>query len=88
MSEIKIKMPRNLKYTKPKIEKNHEENRSKVCAPCGLKFKSGGRNLTTDHCQIIKDNINPEFEIDDPKFPIGLCGEYRKRLYRLKKAFQ
>ena len=86
MSEIKIKMAQNLKCTKPKVEKNHEENRSKVCAPCGLKLKSGGRNLTTDHCQIIKDNINPEFDIDDPKFPIGLCGGCRKRLSQIKKG--
>ena len=58
---------------------SHEDNRRKVCAPCGKKIIFGkyppARYLLNDRkIELIKKYINPNFNRLDLRFPIGMYG--------------
>ena len=72
--------------TKNKWARTHEECRSIVCAPCGSKLTANGRVLTSEQSQLIQDKINPDFDIDDPRYPIGVCSGCRLRLSQIKNG--
>ena len=52
----------------------HEENRAKVCAPCGRKIMDKDkRKLNNLQIKIIKDHIDCDFNIENSVFPVGIC---------------
>lgn len=67
-----------IKLTIPTDRCTHEENRKKVCASCGTKISFG--NKTFEHFRITKKNenliktlLNPDFNLNDSKFPLSIC---------------
>lgn len=57
---------------------DHELNRSKVCAPCGIKVTSKtGRSISEGMCLLIKEKINPDFDLSDSHFPLSICNTCR-----------
>lgn len=63
---------------RPDHKCSHEENRRKVCAPCGKKIAFGKTSITkflvnekTE--KLIKEFVSVTYDIRDDKFPIGLC---------------
>lgn len=58
---------------------SHDENRKKVCAPCGRKSKTG-LFINNNIKQLIKLHINSRFDFDNPRFPLGICGTCRLTL--------
>ncbi|CAH0560139.1 unnamed protein product [Brassicogethes aeneus] len=64
---------------------DHNENRKKICAPCGRKISLGSKMLEhfriTDHHELlIKQFINANFDLSNPKFPSGICVTCRQIL--------
>lgn len=58
---------------------SHEENRRKVCAPCGKKIVFGDKKpnffqITENQAKLIRKFINKQFDISNPKFPFSICG--------------
>ena len=70
---------------------NHEENRKKVCAPCGNKIVLGQKkiwffkiNSTIEKLiqQLLK---NEKFNLNDSKYPLSICNTCRNILYEHAK---
>ena len=60
--------------TRIKRAASHEENRAKVCAPCGRKIlDKDKRKLNNLQINIIKDHIDSDFNIENSVFPVGIC---------------
>lgn len=64
---------------------SHEENRTKVCAPCGKKIFFGDKkptffHISENHAKLIRKFINEQFDISNPKFPFSICGTCRVTL--------
>ena len=65
----------------------HDENRKKVCAPCGKKIKclqgqSVSQYILTDiQNQLIKKYLCADFDISNPRYPQSLCCTCRLTLY-------
>ena len=64
---------------------DHEENRRKVCAPCGRKINPGTKKLdyfciSEKHEKLIKEFINNNFDLSNPRFPSSVCTNCRKIL--------
>lgn len=60
----------------------HDENRRKVCAPCGKKIFFKGYNTTRYASRflindgigdLIREYVNIHFNLNDRRFPIGIC---------------
>ena len=67
--------------TRPKYALGHEENRRKVCAPCGKKITVKTiRSTTPKNVELIVRFINPDFDVENPCYPSGLCETCRKYL--------
>ncbi|XP_036327786.1 uncharacterized protein LOC118747296 [Rhagoletis pomonella] len=69
----------------PQHKCNHEENRFKVCAPCGRKIKFGSSkpsefNITGKLECLIKKYVSENFRLTNSKFPLGICGTCRRVL--------
>lgn len=69
---------------------DHEENRKKVCAPCGKKIvfgkkKSDFYHITDKYANLIKIFINKDFSTADPRFPLSICGTCRNTLLEHEK---
>ena len=72
--------------TQPKIKLNHDQNRKKVCAPCGKKLTVKGiREVCDREIELIQKHINPNYNKDNPVFPTGYCGTCRSKLSRAEK---
>ena len=57
---------------------SHEENRRKVCAPCGQKIYFGNIKqekffINTKSENLIRKYINKNFNIAEEKFPTSIC---------------
>lgn len=64
---------------------DHEENRMKVCAPCGRKIIFGGKRsqdflISKSHEELIRKYINTNFDTSDSKFPLSICSTCRRAL--------
>ena len=65
---------------------DHEQNRIKLCAPCGRKIVvTKGKilsfyRITDSHKNLIKKFLNPNYESSDSQFPLGICNTCRKTL--------
>ena len=64
---------------------SHEQNREKVCAPCGKNISFGkntkerfGINETYE--SLIKKYLNEDFTLNDSKFPVSICTTCRLTL--------
>ena len=59
----------------------HEENRRKVCAPCGRKIKFVNKRLSfqiNDHQEnLIKEKLCPQFDKSNSKYPRSICATCR-----------
>lgn len=77
------------KHTDHKCD--HQENRLKVCAPCGSKINFGKQKperfrINSKHEDLIRTHINGDFKSSDPKFPLGICGSCRLTLFEREKG--
>ena len=67
--------------SKPKMALGHDENRKKVCGPCGRKLTVKSiQPLGKHHPALIVKFLNPNYDINDPRYPIGICHACRKKL--------
>lgn len=69
---------------------DHDENRRKICALCGRKINRGSKSLeffriTADHELAIKKFLNKSFNLQDPRYPTGVCVTCRLILQEHKK---
>ena len=72
--------------TKPKHALGHEENRRRVCAPCGKKITVKTiRSTSAKNVELIVKFINTNFDITNPCYPTGLCETCRKYLSTAEK---
>lgn len=73
--------------------KSHEENRTKLCGPCGKKIKLGNIKperfrINEKMCGLIKKFINPEYCIHDSKYPVSICHTCSNTLREFDKGSQ
>lgn len=64
---------------------DHEENRRKICAPCGRKINLGDKKLeyfeiTKVWEKLIQQFIDSRFSTLNPKYPLSVCCNCRKIL--------
>lgn len=77
----------------PNHKFTHEENRSKICTPCGHKIVNGKRSLkrfsvTENLLNLIKKFVNGDFDISNSTFPLSVCNSCRNTLNEYgKKVF-
>lgn len=72
--------------SKVKRAATHEENRAKVCAPCGRKIlDKDKRKLNHVQINIIKDHIDSDFNIENPIFLVGICQGCRTLFFKFSK---
>ncbi|CAH1106006.1 unnamed protein product [Psylliodes chrysocephalus] len=68
---------------------DHNESRRKICALCGRKINRGSKSLEffriTDHELAIKKFLNKSFNLQDPRYPTGVCVTCRLILQEHKK---
>lgn len=69
----------------PNHKCDHEENRKKVCAPCGRKISVPVNDLskysiTSNLEQLIKKHLRSGFNLLDSKYPTSICVTCRKIL--------
>ena len=69
---------------------DHEENRMKVCAPCGKKIVFQNKPcehflLSEKHVTLIKNPINNQFDVSHKKFPKSTCITCRLTIGELEK---
>ena len=70
-----------MKIIHPHTASGHEGNRKKVCAPCGRKIpETCPRKLNINQIRVIKDYMETDFDLANPVFPVGICGNCRKIL--------
>lgn len=63
---------------------DHEENRKKVCAPCGRKIILGKQklekfNISSNSLSFIQ-KVYPNFDLSNAKYPTSICGTCRLAL--------
>ena len=63
---------------------NHEDNRTKVCGPCGRKItlKEVRQRISEKNISRIRKFLNPSFDPTDPEFPTGVCNTFITYLTR------
>lgn len=64
---------------------NHEQNRRKVCAPCGEKIfmvqkKENHFAISTSVEKLIKNFLQKNFSLADLKYPLSICSTCRNTL--------
>lgn len=69
---------------------SHEENRKKVCAPCGEKISCGNTKLekfeiSSEIASLIKKYVCSDFDMINPKFPLSICVSCRLTLQEKNK---
>ena len=72
--------------TKAKYKAEHNGNRKKVCALCGLKVPASGRIITPSQELAIKASINKDYSLDDDRFPVAICPRCRVKLCKAEKG--
>lgn len=70
---------------------SHEENRIKVCAPCGRKIIRGSKPLVQYSINekqnvLIKKFVNAQFDLQDLRYPQSICETCRKVLNEYEKG--
>lgn len=71
-------------------ENRHEQNRKKVCAPCGNKIKLGDKKpehffVNETICDLIREFICPTYSVSNSVYPLSICGTCRLTLQEYKK---
>lgn len=66
----------------PSTKCTHEENRQKLCAPCGKKILFGKKKperflINARQEKLIQDCYNSDFSLTDSKYPISICSTCR-----------
>ena len=61
---------------------SHEENRAKVCAPCGSKIIVGKQKLNYFYAGVkyeglIKKFLDKKYNLADERYPVSICGTCR-----------
>ncbi|KAJ8665899.1 hypothetical protein QAD02_007561 [Eretmocerus hayati] len=69
---------------------SHEDNRKKVCAPCGNKIIFGRKKISefaiTDRFEkCVKSKLEPNFSLTNSKFPVSICVTCRLTLSEHEK---
>lgn len=69
---------------------SHEENRVKICAPCGKKIVLGKKSasfyrINTKFTELIQLHVNIQFKINDSKYPLSICNTCRNTLHEHEK---
>lgn len=69
----------------------HQENRVKVCAPCGQKIVLGNKQynffkISDKIAALIREFISPGFSTVDPVYPSSICVTCRLCLSEYKKS--
>ena len=73
--------------TKPKCALGHEDNRKRVCAPCGKKITVKQiKSISPKNVELIVRYINADYDIANPCYPTGLCETCRKYLQTADKT--
>ena len=62
----------------PQFAADHELNRAKICAPCGLKVSSV-RPISGKNKDLVK-KFYPNFDVTDARFPKSICNTCRLRI--------
>ncbi len=77
---------------KPFSKCDHEQNRSKVCGPCGSKIVIS-KNKTLSSYRIkdksldhIKRLLSPEYNLENPVYPNSICNRCRILLSQADKG--
>lgn len=73
-----------------KFESQHEENRKKLCAPCGEKIVLGVRksnyySITDRQENLIKAYVNNNYCKSNSRFPTSICNTCKVTLYEREK---
>lgn len=79
----------------PNHKFTHNENRKRICAPCGSKIifykKTSITNITISLESLIKKYINQNFNINNEMYPVSICvscrltlQEYEKNIFQRK----
>lgn len=69
----------------PSAKCSHEENRSKICGPCGSKLslrkkKISNFRLTENHVKLINKFLKTKYNLNDSRFPTSICTTCRLAL--------
>ena len=73
--------------SRPKHFLHHQENRVKVCAPCGKNISVKQiRKVSDTEVSHIVDLINVNYDVNNPVFPTGICNTCRNILRTAKKT--
>lgn len=72
---------------------NHEENRLKVCFPCGRKIILGKQKLNFYRINEkiesnIKEILNNDFSCGNSKYPLSICNTCRAALLSIKNGIK
>lgn len=84
-------MDENIISTHSNKQCDHEENRFKLCAPCGNKISFGGRrksqfSITQKLADLIKKFINAQFDASNSRFPTSICVTCRHTITEWEKG--
>lgn len=57
---------------------SHDENRRKVCGPCGTKISFGKKKpnkflINEKYETLIKKFINKDYDLNNEKYPLSIC---------------
>ena len=79
--------------TRPKYFETHNENRKKVCAPCGSKISNTRgkiklRTINERECRLIQLYLDEKFDTENERYPIGLCSTCRVYLGKAEKGLK
>lgn len=72
------------------IKSSHEENRKKVCGPCGNKIVFGKTQpekflINGNIEMLIKKFVSKDFDLNDDRFPLSICGSCRLTVLEFEK---
>lgn len=70
---------------------SHEQNRQKVCGPCGQKIIVGKKelnhfNITETNYKLIIDLIDKSYDLSNERYPLSICSSCRKTLSEHNKG--
>ena len=67
--------------------RNHDENRSCICAICYSESgQKASRNVTLFQENVIKEHISQNYSILDKCYPSGLCNKCYNKLNKIKNG--
>ena len=73
--------------SKPTSKFSHTQCRARVCIIC-FEVKKGLRDVAnnSDYIQILRQNVGPNFDVENPRIPTGICGSCRKKYFSKNKS--